>query len=238
MLVFGDHYSPIKRKDENGKEEVAVRTVPRHCCYEDMFEAISKCHIDQERHSGIRKTENSVKRHYVNISRTMVEMFIAFCSCQLDRKHPAKPDDIRPIISPTFNHGGQADLINMTAYPDGKMKWILHYQDHHDKMSYLQAMPDKETKTIALELAPLFLMQGAPVILQSNIGREFVAEIIDELVKIWKGCKIVHGLLRHPQSQGSVEGANADIEPMVMQWMEDENSTNWVWGIQFIAHKK
>lgn len=50
----------------------------------------------------------------------------------------------------------------MTAYPDGAMKWILHYQDH-DKMSYLHALPDKEAKTVAFELLPLFLMQGALV---------------------------------------------------------------------------
>jgi hypothetical protein len=55
----------------------------------------------------------------------MVEKFIASCSCQLDRRHPGKPDDVKPIISPTFNSRGQVDLINMTAYPDGEMKWIF-----------------------------------------------------------------------------------------------------------------
>jgi len=66
-------------------------------------------------HSGIRKTENAVKQHYVNIARAMVERFIACCNCQLDRKHPSKPDDIKPIISSTFNSRGQVDLINMMA---------------------------------------------------------------------------------------------------------------------------
>ena len=31
---------------------------------------------------------------------------------------------------------------------------------------------------------------------------------------MWKGLKIVHGKLRHSQSQGSVERANRDIEDM------------------------
>jgi hypothetical protein len=125
---------------------VDVSKVPRYCAYEDLFEAINKCHIDQEGHSRIRKTEKIVRRHYINISRTMVEKFIASCSCHLDRKHPSKPDDVKPIISSTFNSRGQVDLIKMTAYPDGNMKWILHYQDHNDKMSYLHALPDKEAK--------------------------------------------------------------------------------------------
>jgi hypothetical protein len=237
--TFGEaHYSVVLRKDVLDKEEVDLGQLPRYCCYEDLFDAIYKCHVDQEGHSGIRKTEAAVKRHYVNISRAMVDKFIAACCCQLDRKHPAKPDDIKPIISSRFNSRGQVDLINMTAYPDGEMGWILHYQDHHDKMSYLRAMPNKEAKTVALELLPLFLMQGAPVILQSDNGREFVANVITELMKLWKECKIVHGSARHPQSQGSVERANADVESMIMQWMDDHNTTNWTWGIQFIAHKK
>jgi hypothetical protein len=218
LLALGDHYSLVLRKDVLGKEEVDVGTVPRYCAYEDLFQAISKCHIDREGHSGIQKTEKLVRHHYVNISRTMVEKFIASCSVQLDRKHPSKPDDVKPIISSTFNSRGQVDLINMIAYPDGKMKWILHYQDHHDKMSYLHAMPNREAKTIAMELVALFLIQGAPVILQSDNGREYVAQIIDEMMRMWKDCKIVHGSPRHSQSQGSVERANADIENMVMHF--------------------
>jgi hypothetical protein len=58
------------------------------------------------------------------------------------------------------------------------------------------------------------MQQGAPLILQPDNGREFVVKVIEELVKIWKDCKIAHGLPRHPQSQGSVEKANADIETM------------------------
>jgi len=159
VVTFGQHYSVIRRRDVTDKVEVDISNLPRYCCYEDLFVAIRKCHIDQEGHSGIRKMEAAVKRHYVNISRAMIEKFIASCTCQLDRKHPGKPDDVKPIISSSFNSRGQVDLINMTAYPDGNMRWILHYQDHHDKMSYLCALPGKEAKTVALELLPLFLMQ-------------------------------------------------------------------------------
>jgi hypothetical protein len=65
-----------------------------------------------------------------------------------------------------------------------------------------------------------------------------VAKVIEELLKIWKECKIVHESPRHPQSQGSVDRANVDIETMVTQWMKYENSTKWSWGIHFIVHTK
>jgi hypothetical protein len=35
-----------------------------------------------------------------------------------------------------------------------------------------------------------------------------------------------------------VERANADVTTMVTQWMEDEKSTRWSYGIHFIAHKR
>ena len=142
----------------------------------------------------------------------MWEKFIAACSSQLNRKPPSRADDVNPIISSSFNSRDQVDLINMTAYPDGSFMWILHYQDHHDKMSYLCALENKEARTVATKLLPLFLLQGAPLILQSDNGREFVAKVITELMSLWKDCKIVHGSPCHPQSQRSVERANANIE--------------------------
>jgi hypothetical protein len=50
----------------------------------------------------------------------------------------------------------QESLFNLEAYPDGN----------------IHALPDKEEKTIVMELLPLFLMQSASVILQSDNGRE------------------------------------------------------------------
>jgi hypothetical protein len=118
VLPFGKHYSLVRFKDVVGKTTIDISTVPRYVCYEELYDAIHQRHINQEEHSGIRKTEYATKRHYVNVSRTMVEKFIAACSCQLDRKQTTKPDDVRPIISSSFNSRGQVDLINMAATPD------------------------------------------------------------------------------------------------------------------------
>ncbi len=132
MLPFGEHYSLVRSKDVVGKTTIEISTVPRYVCYEELSYAIRQCHIVQEGHSGIRKTENASKRHYVNVFRTMVEKSIAACYCQLDRKQTTKLDDVRPIISTTFNSRGQIDLINMAVNLDPSYIWILHYQDHHD----------------------------------------------------------------------------------------------------------
>lgn len=89
-----------------------------------------------------------------------------------------------------------------------------------------------------MELIHIFTIQGAPMILQSDNGREFVADIIDQVMAMWPGVIIVNGRPRHPQSQGSVERANQDIEPMIGNWMNENQTKNWVLGLNFIQLAK
>lgn len=65
-----------------------------------------------------------------------------------------------------------------------------------------------------MELLKIFLEVGAPCILQCDNGREFTAHVIEDLVKMWPECKIIHGSPRRPQIQGSVERSNQDIGNM------------------------
>jgi len=71
----------------------------------------------------------------------------------------------------------------------------------------------------------IFCMLGDPFILQSDNGREYVNKIIQNLADMWPGMKLVHGKLRHSQSQGSVERSNQDIQDMLVAWMSDNTKT-------------
>jgi hypothetical protein len=53
-----------------------------------------------------------------------------------------------------------------------------------------------------------------------------------------KERKIVHGRPRHPQSQGSVERANADVKEILATWLSENNSTQWSEGLKFIQFQK
>jgi hypothetical protein len=65
---------------------------------------------------------------------------------------------------------------------------------------------------------------GAPFILQSYHGREFSNKIIEAFKDLWPGLKLVHGKLRHSQSQGSVERYNQDVRDMLVAWMLDNKT--------------
>jgi hypothetical protein len=67
---------------------------------------------------------------------------------------------------------------------------------------------------------------------------EFTASIISQLTDLWPECKIVHGKPRHPQSEGSVEWASADIKDMTVTWMRENSCKDWPVGIKFVQFQK
>jgi len=55
---------------------------------------------------------------------------------------------------------------------------------------------------------------------------------------LWPAAKIVNGRARHPQSQGSVERSNQDVELMLGAMMKDLGTSDWPMCLPFIAHQK
>ena len=206
---------------------------------EGIFDVLYECHVEKLGHAASEKMAKNLAKKYENISRNMCDVFYKLCpTCALNKKVPGKAEAIRPIISTTFNSRGQVDLIDMQAIPIRCFKWILHYQDHLTKFSYLRAIINKTAVCVAQELLDIFLMQGCPCILQSDNGREFVNSVIRELMTLWPAAKIVNGRARHPQSQGSVERSNQDVELMLGAMMKDLGTSDWPMCLPFIAHQK
>ncbi|CAF4733883.1 unnamed protein product, partial [Rotaria sp. Silwood2] len=135
---------------------------------------------------------NDIKKKYANITEKQVTLFISGChECKLKRTKPKNSSKLvlRPIISNDFNARGQVDLIDMQSCPDSHFKFILNYQDHFTKFCILRPLKTRTAAEVAFHLLDIFTTFGAPIILQSDNGREFVAKIIEELSNMWKGFK-------------------------------------------------
>ncbi len=89
--------------------------------------------------------QNTLRFHELsNISRAMAAMFIRMCPrCATHKIISVINMQRKPIISETFNDREQIDLIDVQSCPDGPFRWILHYQDHLTKFSYLRAIRKK-----------------------------------------------------------------------------------------------
>ena len=86
-------------------------------------------------------------------------------------------------------------------------------RDHFTRFSWAKALTSKRAVEVAAYLFDLFHFIGSsPTILQSDNGKEFCAEVIEELIELWPSVKIINGCPRHPQSQGLVECGNGILQ--------------------------
>ncbi|XP_073966897.1 SCAN domain-containing protein 3-like [Choristoneura fumiferana] len=220
----------VKKKSIN---DPSVRIVAT----EEYFDILTEIHKTTG-HGGRDKIMYSIKDK-LYIPKKAIEMFIKFCAvCEMKRSLPRKGIVTKPIISKDFNSRGQVDLIDFQSAADGKYKWLMNYQDHATKFLHLRPLASKKAAEVAFELLKIFLEFGAPLILQSDNGKEFTAHVIEEIVQLWPECQIIHGGPRRPQTQGSVERSNQDVENMLRCWMRDNNSVNWSVGCYFVQYCK
>ena len=198
---------------------------------EDIFDVIHDAHLAIG-HGGRNRMIKETQTKYKNITAESIMLYLSLCvPCLKKSKVPKKGLVIKPMIFSEMNSRAQVDLIDMQSQPDGDLKWILVYQDHLTKFVQLRPVTSKRAPEIAYQLLDIFSIFGAPSILQSDNGREFVNSVITELSAMWDGLKIVHGKPRHSQSQGSVERANRDIEDMLMTWLQSNSTTHWGDGL-------
>lgn len=210
-----------------------VYILPREQYFDVLMDIHKSCG-----HGGRDKILYNIKNKYY-IPKKAVELFASLCPiCETKKNVPKKGIVTKPIVSRDFNLRGQVDLMDFQSCPDGEYKWLLNYQDNATKFINLRPLKTKRAVEVASELMKIFLIFGAPYILQSDNGREFTANIIKELIAIWPECKIVHGSPRHPQTQGSIERSNQDVENMLRAWMSEKKSTNWSVGCFFVQYFK
>ena len=55
---------------------------------------------------------------------------------------------------------------------------------------------------------------------------------------LWPDLQIVHGRSRRPQTQGSVERANGDFQPMLGSWIRENKNPKWSLGLPIVMHQK
>lgn len=204
---------------------------------EDIFDKLVEIHVNCGH--GSRDKMMSIIKQSCSIPRPCVELFLRCCpTCQTKKSKTVAKVVVKPIVTKSFMTRGQVELVDFQSIPDGHYKWLLNYQDHATKYLCLRPLKAKQAVDMANELLKIFLQFGAPAILQSDNGREFVNKVIDELKVNWSQLHIVHGRPRHPQSQGSVERANQDVENMLRAWMIDNKSTSWSIGCHFVQCQK
>ena len=224
----------LARKREN-EEDNFLYVVPN----EHLYDTISKDHINLG-HAGITKLMQYTRSKYSNVTQQAVTLYISLCEeCERKKKKDcSKSIVVKPIRSNEVHERMQVDLIDMQSDPDGEFNYILNMQDHLSKFVHLRPIKQKTAVEVSEVILDIFLTtNGAPKILQCDNGGEFDNCCILELEKKWDGFKIVHGRPRHPQTQGSVERANAQVSKLLQAWRTTHNggrAASWAYGLKFV----
>ncbi|KAI6649664.1 KRAB-A domain-containing protein 2-like [Oopsacas minuta] len=203
---------------------------------EEVINIIFSMHIATG-HGGEKKTHKKIQDKFANIPRYLVQEYIKRCERCVEkraRRETASDVVIRPLTVKDLNERGQVDLVNMQTIQDGNFRFILHYMEYLTKFHVIRPQQRKTATEVANQLLLISRDFGAPNILQSDNGREFTGQVIQELSTLWPELFLVNGRPRHPQSQGSVERSNGDMKTQLMAWMRDNSTSKWSYGIRFV----
>lgn len=218
----------------------------RYISETEVFDVIYDAHVNVC-HGGQKRTYCEVKKTVANVTREQVAKFLSYCvTCEEKRSIKKNKRVVRPITSSGYSERGQVDLIDMRSFPTpDNYCFILHYQDHFSKFTVLKALHSKQTSEVSQHLYDIFTLIGAPKILQSDNGNEFVGSPLTTMMQtFWPETQLIRGSPRHPQSQGSVEKANGDVKRMLWGLMREKNTYNWVdllkqvqWTKNIVIHR-
>ena len=226
IKLYKDSYVLIDKK------KIDSDNVIPYIYFEEIYDTLKTAHLNSL-HGGIKKTFEYCKKYAANIKKGHVEAFISICDICNANKQKRKNklrSPTKKIISSGFGDRGQVDLIDIQKIlndfqcTDKRWKYILNYQDHYTKFCFLRGLRDKKAETIIKELKDIFLIIGAPKLLQTDNGGEFVNNCFSKYIAtFWPDSKHIKGSPYHPQSQGSVERANGDVKRMLKSILANES---------------
>ena len=167
-------------------------TMLRYLCNEELYDELHEIHIAKG-HGCRDILKAAVKEKFANITQEVIMAYLACCEpCSNKRGKSKKGLVVKPILSKEALSRMQVDYIDLQSTPDGTYKFLLHLQDHLTKFCLLAATENKSAEVTAAQLKKWFCIIGAPAILQSDNGREFVNKVVEDMLEKFN-IKVLHG---------------------------------------------
>jgi len=166
--------------------------------------------------------------HWVGMKND-VSYYVKTCEkCQQSKKRKCLP---KPPLKPIVAHEPPERVeIDFTVYdytdPDNGHIYILTVVDCCTKFMWAKTFISKHAAPVAQFLFDLFSSEGYPTIIQSDNGKEFIAEIIKEYIRL-VNAKEVHSRAKHPQTNGQIERLNGTFKGMLRNLTAGKIGSAW-----------
>ena len=189
-------------------------------------------------HRGVKKTKAILrKRVFWPGFHKDVEIWVKSCiPCQQRKRAPANTKlPLHPLKTPLC----QFDRVSFDIcgpYPiseDGN-KYVIAFCDHWSRFIIACAIPDKSAKTVALAfIKQVILKYGIPMEALSDQAKEFVGEVMSEIVKILNISRKLTSTYR-PQTDGVSEKYFATLNDMLSQYVQT-SLRSWTEVLPFVV---
>ena len=238
---YMDKYVLIDKKEEHNT------SIKRYLYKEEIFDVIKTAHVNCL-HGGIKKTYGHCRMQAANIKINHIKAYLAVCDICRENKEKKKKESstCKKIHSSDFGERGQADLIDIRklllekGVRDRKYSFVLVYQDHFTKFCFLRGLRKKNTTSVIDAFSHIFSIIGAPRLLQTDNGGEFVGKAVCQYMESsWPDVTLIRGSPYHPQSQGSVERANGHIKRLLQAFFSHTQTmqlVNVLETVQFVKN--
>jgi hypothetical protein len=201
-----------------------------------VVEWIQQAHNALTGHRGVKLTLDMLRQSGLEwqTMRDDVEQFVKSCStCQKSKSShavdpPASILQLEPFASVSV------DTIGPLPKDDHGNSYIIAIIDDFSRFIELRAAPDCTAASAARALIDVFGRFGAPKLLKSDQGPQFVAQLIDSLLIAMQVTR-AHSIAYRPQSNSIVERANGEVLRHLRSLVFDSRSANnWSSMLPFV----
>ncbi len=152
-------------------------------------------------------------------------------TCELCQKTKKRRNIPKPPLKPIIAREPLERVeIDFTVYdyadPDNGHIYILTIVDCCTKFLWAKTFVSKHAGPVAQYLFDLFASEGYPTIVQSDNGKEFVAEIVKEYLRLVKAQE-KHSRAKHPQTNGQVERLNGTFKSILRKLTAGKLGSPW-----------
>eukprot|EP00118_Oscarella_pearsei_P024332 m.304090 g.304090 ORF g.304090 m.304090 type:complete len:700 (+) comp40844_c0_seq33:2686-4785(+) len=228
-------WESLKLKDGVLYREVAIRSGSKArerdvlVVPEELKSEVLKQMHDGSGHLGIEKTREKVKELFwwPSYSSDVVKWVERCAPCEQKRKpvgKPRAPMQSIPVGRPMEMIG--MDFVGPLPETEDGNKHLLVLSDYFTKWAEAFPLKDQKAVTTARVLMEQVVSRhGVPMVLHSDQGRNFEANVMKELCSLL-GIEKVRTTPYHPQCDGLVERLNQTLIRMLSK-VVDENQRDW-----------
>ena len=185
--------------------------------------------VHNESHCGQEKFFKKIQRLFVGVSRKDCRDIVKNCqACMSFNPLKTKGSVIPLVFNSPWEHV-QADCIDLRKYKEynDDYSWILTVIDCYSKFAFGYKLKQKSMIEVLDSFKILFYKEGMPKTLHTDNGKE----VKNGELKMYcclNSIKMVHGRVRHPQTQGAIERFNQTLCNRLATQLSHENNKKWI----------